>query len=197
MERRARSPPAAIRGDLRGQLQLSEQDVPAAHAAGGADDDRRGARARRADDCLRVRTLAEIERSATARWRFRAQLVGAFAALALTVALVGVFGVLAYSVQQRTREFGVRMALGARRADVLNLVFSGAARVVGIGAIVGLAAAALLTRSIATLLFAVTPLDPLTFAAATALLALTAAAATAGPAWRASRVDPVVSFRND
>jgi len=145
----------------------------------------------------RVMTLADIERAATARWRFRAQLVGAFATLALTVALVGVFGVLAYSVQQRTREFGVRMALGARRGDVLNLVFSGAARVVGIGAIVGLAASAVLTRSIATLLFAVTPLDPVTFATATALLAVTAAAATAGPAWRASRVDPVVTFRND
>jgi putative ABC transport system permease protein len=145
----------------------------------------------------RVQTLADIERGATARWRFRAQLVGAFATLALTVALVGVFGVLAYSVQQRTREFGVRMALGARRSDVLNLVLSGAARVVGIGAVVGLIAAALLTRSITTLLFAVTPLDPATFIVATALLLVTAAAATAGPAWRASRVDPIVTFRND
>jgi predicted permease len=145
----------------------------------------------------RVRTLAEIERAATARWRFRAQLVAAFATLALAVALVGVFGVLAYSVQQQTREFGVRMALGARRADIMNLVLSNAARVVGIGAIVGLAAAAVLTRSIATLLFAVTPLDPLTFAVATVLLFMTAAAATAAPAWRASRVDPVVTFRND
>jgi ABC-type antimicrobial peptide transport system permease subunit len=145
----------------------------------------------------RVRTLAEIERAATARWRFRAQLVAAFATLALAVALVGVFGVLAFSGQQQRGEFGVRLARGARRADIMNLVLSNAARVVGIGAIVGLAAAAVLTRSIATLLFAVTPLDPLTFAVATVLLFMTAAAATAAPAWRASRVDPVVTFRND
>jgi putative ABC transport system permease protein len=145
----------------------------------------------------RILTLDEIERAATARWRFRAQLVGTFAVLALAVALIGVFGVLAYSVEQRTREFGVRIALGARRGDVLRLVLLGAARVIAAGSIVGLVAAALLGKSVAALLFAVKALDPMTFAAAAGLIALTAAAATVGPAWRASRVDPVVTFRND
>ena len=145
----------------------------------------------------RILTLGEIERAATARWRFRAQLVGTFAVLALAVALIGVFGVLAYSVEQRTREFGVRMALGASRGDVLTLMMSNAARIIGAGSIVGLGAAALLAQSVATLLFGVKPLDPVTFAAAAGVIALTAAAATISPAWRASRIDPVVTFRND
>jgi putative ABC transport system permease protein len=145
----------------------------------------------------RVRTLDEVGGQATERWRFRAVLVGGFALLALALAMVGVFGVLAYSVQQRTREFGVRMALGASVADVMRLVFTSAARTTAIGTAVGLAGAALVSRSIATLLFDVKPLDPITFAAAAAVLVVTAAIATAAPALRAARVDPVVTFRTE
>ena len=92
-------------------------------------------------------------------------LVGAFALLALTLALVGVFGVLAYSVQQRTREFGVRIALGASAASVLRLVMSSAGGVIGAGVAIGLVSRPLLSRSITTFLFGVQPLDPMTFLA--------------------------------
>jgi putative ABC transport system permease protein len=149
------------------------------------------------DRPVRIRTLTTIRTEATSRPRFRAALVGAFALLALTLALVGVFGVLAYSVQQRTREFGVRIALGASAASVLRLVMLSAVRVIGAGVAIGLAAAALLGRSISTFLFGVQALDPATFIAVPIVLIATAVIAVAAPAWRATRVDPVVAFRNE
>jgi putative ABC transport system permease protein len=149
------------------------------------------------DRPLVFRTLKSIQTQATSRPRFRAVLVGAFALLALTLALVGVFGVLAYSVQQRTREFGVRIALGASAASVLRLVLSSASGVIGRGVAIGLVAAALLSRSISTFLFGVQPLDPMTFVLVPVVLIATAAIAVAAPAWRASRVDPVVAFRTE
>ncbi len=120
-----------------------------------------------------------------------------FAALALALALVGIFGVLTYSVEQRTREFGVRIALGATAASVLGLVVGSAARVVAIGTVVGLIAAAGLGQVISMFLFGVRPLDPVTFASVAAVLAVTAALAAAAPAIRAVRVDPVEAFRNE
>jgi putative ABC transport system permease protein len=144
----------------------------------------------------RIRTLGDLAMESTARYRFRAVLVAMFAGLALVIALVGVFGVLAYSVEQRTREFGVRIALGARRSDVLRLVVGSAARVIASGAVVGLALSAALSRSIATFLFGVQPLDPVTFAVVAAVLGLTTTVATVAPALRATRIDPVVAFRN-
>jgi putative ABC transport system permease protein len=147
------------------------------------------------DRPLIFRTLSTIHTQATSGPRFRAVLVGAFAVLALTLALVGVFGVLAYSVQQRTREFGVRIALGASAANVLRLVMSSAGSVIGIGIAVGLIAAGVLSRSISTFLFGVQPLDPITFVVVPLVLFVTALIAVAAPAWRASRVDPVVAFR--
>ena len=145
----------------------------------------------------RVRTLAAIDAEATRAPRFRAGLVATFAALALALAMVGVFGVLACSVAQRTREFGVRMALGSTGSQVLRLVLASAARVTAVGAAVGLVAAALAGRLIATLLFGVTPLDPVTFAMVAVVIVATAAIAAAVPAWRAARVDPVVTFREE
>ena len=127
----------------------------------------------------------------------RAVLVGAFAVLALTLALVGVFGVLAYSVQQRTREFGVRIALGASAASVLRLVISSASVVIGSGVAIGLVLAALVSRSITAFLFGVQPIDPITFVLVPIVLSATAAIAIAAPAWRAARVDPVVAFRTE
>ena len=111
--------------------------------------------------------------------------------------MVGGFGVLAYSIQPRTREFGVRIALGASVPDVMRLVLKSAARMTAIGAAVGLVCAGVLSRSIAALLFGVPPLDPVTFAAAAAVLVLTAAVATIAPALRAARVDPIVTLRNE
>jgi putative ABC transport system permease protein len=147
------------------------------------------------DRPVRLRTLTLIRAEATARHRFRAVIVGAFAALALTLALVGVFGVLAYSVQQRTREFGVRIALGANASSVLRLVITSAGGVIGLGIVTGLIAAAILSRSISTFLFGVQPLDPVTFVLVPLVLIATATIAVAAPAWRAARVDPVVAFR--
>ena len=145
----------------------------------------------------RERTLTDLANLTTAPHRFRAVIVSTFAGLALMLAMVGIFGVLSYSVEQRTREFGVRIALGATTTSVLQLVVGGAARVVVIGAVVGLAAAAALGQTISSFLSGVKPLDPLTYAAVAALLAATATAATVAPAWRAMRVDPVEAFRNE
>ena len=145
----------------------------------------------------RVRTIEVVAAEATSRPRFRAMLVGAFAAVALVLAMVGVFGVLAYSVQQRVREFGVRMAMGAAASDVMRLVLGSAAKLTLLGLAIGLAAAAALTRYLSTLLYDVKPLDPITFVAVPIVLIVTAAIAVAAPAWRAARVDPVVAFRTE
>jgi putative ABC transport system permease protein len=143
----------------------------------------------------RDRTLTDLANLTVAPHRFRAVLVGTFAALALLLAMVGIFGVLAYAVEQRTREFGVRIALGASTHNVLRVVLGSAARVIVAGGVIGLAAAAALSRTISTFLFGVEPLDPATYASVGLLLALTAAIAAAAPAWRATRVDPVEAFR--
>jgi putative ABC transport system permease protein len=144
-----------------------------------------------------VMTLEDVAWEAAARHRFRAALVVTFAALALVLAMVGVFGILAYAVQQREREFGLRQALGATTNDVLRVVFVNAARVVGIGVLIGLVLAAPLGRLLATMLFGVSPLDPLTFALVAVVLLVTGALAAAGPTWRATRVDPAVTLREE
>jgi putative ABC transport system permease protein len=155
------------------------------------------ARVNRSVPVGRFQTLDEVTRGVTERPRFRTVMVMTFAALALILAMVGVFGVLAYSVQQRRREFGVRMALGATSSNVLRMVLAGAGRLIGTGAFVGLLLAAFLAQSISTFLFGVRPVDPLTFAAVAGVLIVTAGIAAAVPALRASRTDPVVAFRND
>ena len=121
----------------------------------------------------------------------------AFAGLALLLAMVGLFGVLTYSVQQRVRDFGVRRALGATAGDVLWLVARSATGVTAAGAVLGLALSAVLGRLLATMLFGVQPSDPATFAFVTVVLALTAAVSTIGPAWRATRIDPAVTLRQE
>jgi putative ABC transport system permease protein len=145
----------------------------------------------------RDRTLETLSIASTAGYRFRAQMVGTFAALALVLAMVGVFGVLAYSVQQRQREIGVRMALGATSSRVTWLVFRDAGWMIAIGAVVGMALAALSGRLVATFLFGVDPLDPLTFVTVPVVILLTAIIAAAAPAWRASRINPAEAFRCD
>jgi putative ABC transport system permease protein len=144
-----------------------------------------------------VRTLDGIAAESTARHRFRAVLVVAFAALALLLAMVGVFGTLAYSVQQRVREFGLRIALGATAGTVWRLVVGGALRVIAAGVAIGLVLAALTSRLLTSMLFGVEPLDAATFVGVTALLALTAICSTVGPALRAIRVDPAATLRGE
>ncbi len=144
-----------------------------------------------------VRTIDEVTAEATAQPRFRAELVSLFAALALVVAMVGVAGVLAFSVQQRTRELGLRMALGARQVDIVGLVLGDGLRITGIGLIVGLAGAFGLTRFLESLLFGVTPLDATTFATVAGVLGLAALAASAAPAIRAAQSDPAITLRGE
>ena len=144
-----------------------------------------------------VRTMDEVAAESIAEPRLRAQLVGIFAVVGLVLAAVGTFGVLAFSVSQRTREFGIRMALGATATDLLQMVMSGGLKITAAGIAIGLGAAAMLTRFLASLLFGVRPLDPLAFLAAAALLALVALVACAMPALRAARVDPTVALRQE
>ena len=115
-------------------------------------------------------TLEDVASDATARYRFRAVLVVTFAGLALVLAMVGVFGVLAYSVEQRVRDFGVRRALGATTMDVLGLVVGGAAQMIAIGTVMGLGLSLAAGRLLASLLFGVRPLDAVTFASVALVL---------------------------
>jgi ABC-type antimicrobial peptide transport system permease subunit len=133
----------------------------------------------------------------SAQRRFQTWLLTAFAALALSLAAVGIYGVVHYAVAERTREIGVRLALGATRRDVLGLVIGQGLRMPAIGIGVGLAASIGLTRIISHLLFDVGATDPSTFAAVGLVLASVAAVACYFPARRATRVDPVRALRQE
>jgi len=144
-----------------------------------------------------VSTLERMAADWVARPRFHTALMSAFAALALLLAALGVYGVLAFSVSRRTREMGVRMALGARRGDVLGLVVGQGMRLVGVGLLLGVAAALVLGRFLESLLFEVGPRDPLSLAGTVAILLAVALLAILVPARRATRVDPVTALRHD
>jgi ABC-type antimicrobial peptide transport system permease subunit len=127
--------------------------------------------------------------------RFAMILLGAFAALALGLASVGIYGVIAYVVGERTQEIGIRMALGARQKDVLRLVLWQGTRLALLGVAIGLAAALTLTRLITRLLYGISATDPATFAGLATVLIAVAVAACWIPARKAMRVDPVVALR--
>ena len=137
----------------------------------------------------------EVVARSIASQRFSLILLGAFAGLALLLAGIGIYGVLSYLVGQRTREIGVRMALGAQRLDVLRMVLGDGARMTMVGAAIGLVAALALTRLMASMLFGVRPTDPVTFAAVAVLLCSIALFACYLPARRAAKVDPMVALR--
>jgi predicted permease len=142
-----------------------------------------------------VQTMQDVWSSSMAARTFSMVLLAIFAALALLVAFVGIYGVISYLVSQRTREIGVRMALGAQRHDILNLVLSHGARMTVLGAAIGIAVSLGLTRLMASELFGVTPYDPVTFASVAVLLMAVGLAACWIPARRAMRVDPMVALR--
>jgi ABC-type antimicrobial peptide transport system permease subunit len=142
-----------------------------------------------------VRTMEDLVAAALAQRRFPAFLAGIFAVAALLLAGVGVYGVIAYSVRQRTREIGIRLALGAERRDVLKSVLGEGMTLALTGAAVGLVGTAALARLLAGLLYDVRPTDPLTYATALVVLVGVAFLACYGPARRATQVDPITALR--
>jgi putative ABC transport system permease protein len=144
---------------------------------------------------LSVHTVAQLVDKTTAQRRFNLLWLGAFAAMALILATVGLYGLISFSTAQRTKEIGVRMALGAQQADVLKLVMREGIGLALIGVTLGLVAVAAAGRVMQSLLFGVSSTDPLTFACAAVLLTLVALLASYIPARRATRVDPLVALR--
>ena len=143
----------------------------------------------------RFRTFSEVYSASLGSRRFNVLLIGFFGITALVLATTGVFGVMAYSVSRRTREIGVRVALGAVSGDVLRMVLGQGLRTIFIGVVIGIGGSLALTRTVASLLFGVTATDPLTFAGVTLLLVGSALLACYIPARRATKVDPMVALR--
>ncbi len=165
--------PLLVASSIRGVLKQIDKNIPMA----------------------RVMTMEDTVSNSIAQPRLETILLGLFGALALILASVGIYGVLAYSVSQRTSEIGIRMALGASRSSVLNMVLSQGLRLAGIGMAIGFILALALTRLMTSILFSVSPTDPATFAAVFLVLALIAMLACYLPARRATRVDPMVALR--
>lgn len=170
---RTQGDPASLAGAVRNEVRAIDPDQPVAM----------------------VRTMDEWMETAVAGPRYRTALLALFAFVALVLASTGIYGVMSYSVTQRTHEIGVRMALGAKRSDVMKLVVRQGMSLVVIGVGIGIVGAIALTRVMATLLFGVTAKDPFTFVAVAALLTLVAFVACYLPARRATKVDPLVALR--
>jgi ABC-type antimicrobial peptide transport system permease subunit len=141
-----------------------------------------------------MQPMSAVVRDSMQLTRLAMWLLGLFAASALALAAVGIYGVMSYAVQQRTRELGTRLALGATRGSILWLVMREGMRVAAIGAAIGLVAGIATARFLAALLYGTSPADPITLAGTTALLLLVATVACVVPAHRATRVDPVESL---
>jgi predicted permease len=167
--------PMTLASAVRNQLLAVDRDLPVAE----------------------MQTMEQRLANSVSSRRFNLVLLGLFSLLALTLAAVGVYGVVAYVAAQRTREIGVRMALGARRRDVLELILRQEMKFAGVGVLVGLAGAFAATRLLGSLLFGVSPNDPVTFVAAPLLLVTVALLACLVPALRAARIDPWAALRSE
>ena len=170
---RTSSDPLALVTTAHGELQQLDPELPMAAVA----------------------TMDQLLADSLSRSRFTMLLLGIFSAVALVLAAVGIYGLIAYSVTQRTQELGIRIALGAQRRDVLRLVLGQGARLTLLGVTLGLLAALAISRLLASMLFGVSATDPLTFAGVVALLTIVALLACFIPARRATRVDPIVALR--
>jgi predicted permease len=144
-----------------------------------------------------IRPMEQVVASAVATQRFALRMVGLFAAVALVLVLIGIYGVMSYAAGRRGREIAIRMALGAGRGRTLRLLLAGGLRLIAAGLLAGAVAAAGLTRVLTGLLYQVSPTDPLTFTAVAAILAAVAAAACLAPAWKALSVDPMDALRHE
>jgi predicted permease len=167
--------PARYANAIRGAVRSVDKDVPIAN----------------------VHTMDDLISSSMGQRRLSMTLLGVFAGIALLLASVGIYGVMAYSVVQRTRELGLRMALGARQSDVLALVLRQGMTLVLTGVVIGVVCALGITRVMASQLYSVRPTDPVTFISVALLLAVIALVATLLPAWRATMVDPTVALREE
>jgi putative ABC transport system permease protein len=170
---RSKGDPLSIVPALRAQLAVLDRNLPLAH----------------------VVTMEQRVGTSLDQQRFRTLVLGVFAALALLLASFGIYAVIAYFVEQRTREIGIRVALGATRGDIVKLVVREAVTMSALGVVFGVAGALILTRAIRSLLFAISPSDPLSFAAMMVLLIAVAVLASCVPAIRATKVDPLVALR--
>jgi putative ABC transport system permease protein len=144
-----------------------------------------------------IENVADLVSQSVATRRYTLILVGAFTGIGLLLAAVGVYGVISYATSQRTREFGVRIALGATRARVISNVLRDGMVLIAVGSVFGVAGALVVTRSLSGLLYEVSPLDALSFCAAVGALATISLCACLLPAWKASRVDPIIAIRSD
>jgi putative ABC transport system permease protein len=144
-----------------------------------------------------VRTMDAVRAASSAPQQLTSFLLGVFAIVALLLAAIGIYGVMAYSVGRRTREFGIRMSLGAQRADVVGLVARGGLRLIAAGIVFGLAGALGLTRLLDSFLYGVKATDPATFGVAAAVLGSVALIAGYVPARRATRIDPVIALKDE
>jgi len=146
---------------------------------------------------LRTATMQDLIAISTAEPRFQAQLIGTFSLLALVLALIGIYGVMSSSVAERTKEIGIRMAIGAKASDVLALIIRRGMFLVCVGVLLGTAGAWGITRVLGTLLFELKPTDPPTFLGVPVILSLVALLAILIPGRRAIRIDPVAAIRNE
>jgi putative ABC transport system permease protein len=144
-----------------------------------------------------IQNVADLVSQSVATRRYTLILVSAFAAIGLLLAAVGVYGVISYATSQRTREFGIRIALGATRGRVISYVLRGSLILTILGSLVGVVGALFLSRLLSSLLFEVSPLDVFSFSAALTLLAFVSIGASLLPAWRASRVDPIIAMQSE